>query len=300
MDMPGPVRLVSLVTDAEWERHIRDTVGVSSIIRWIRRESDLEPSDGLEAANVVLWQIAPAPNAVSTLCSTFWRLRTVIPLSPIVLYCHVAPAVAELVLLGARLGIHRAALRGYDDISRVLADAVHEHRYSRACDEILAHIPHLDDRVLPVMAYSVRHAFDCALSVDDLATAFQVDRKTLHNHLRRGGLPAAAALISWSRLLAAGWLLEDPKQTVANVAQVLRFASASELRGMLSRYVHATATQLRVAGALAAIIKAFCYDGTRPCKPARRRSVVTRASPASPECTVVTSPRRDGISPAAD
>jgi AraC-like DNA-binding protein len=301
MDMRGAVRLVSLVSDAEWERHIRDSLGPSTVVRWIRRESDLDVSDGLETANVVLWQIAATPSAASTLASTLRRVRATMPTAPVVLYCQVAPTVAQLVVQAAKLGVHRAALRGYDNLAWILADTLREHTYSTACEEILAHTRRLDDRVLPVVAYCVRRAFDCVLSVDGLARAFQVDRKTLHNHLRRGSLPAAAALISWSRLLAAGWLLENPERTIASVARVVHFASPSEFRGMLSRYVHATATQLRSAGSLRTIAHAFRYECAR-CRVRMRsaRPSVMSVSRRSIGRASVTSPGRDGDSPMAD
>jgi AraC-like DNA-binding protein len=300
MDMRGPMRLVSLVNDVEWQRHIRDAVGPSSIIRWIHTESDLDASDGLANANAVLWHLAPSPHTAATLGSTFRKLRVVMPLTPIVLYCQVAPAVAQLMLLAARLGVHRAALRGYDDLGRVLADTLYDYQYGNACEEILRHL-RLGDSMVPVMAYCLRHAFDGVLSVDRLARAFQVDRKTLHNHLRRGGLPTAAALISWSRLLAAGWLFEDRQHTVSSVARALRFSSASELRGMLSRYVHRTATEVRSVGALTEIASVFQSDCTRYGVSIRgRKARGTSDARASHAHTFVTSPPKDGTSPLTD
>jgi AraC-like DNA-binding protein len=300
MDMCGPVRLVSLVNDVEWEKHIRDAVGPSSIIRWIHSESDLDASDGLANANVVLWHLGPSSHTAVTLGSTLRKVRAVMPLTPIVLYCQVAPAVAQLVLLAARLGVHRAALRGYHDLGRVLADTLRECRNGRACEEILEHL-RLDEGVLPVVAYCLRHAFDSVLSVDRLARAFQVDRKTLHNHLRRGGLPTAASLISWSRLLAAGWLLEDRQRTVSSVARALHFSSASELRGMLSRYVHRTATEVRSAGALTEIASAFRSDCARYGVSMREsKARGTSGARVSHAHTFVTSPPKDGTSPLTD
>jgi len=271
-------------------------VGPSSIIRWIHCETDLDASDGLVNANVVLWHLAPSSLTAVTLGSTLRKVRAVMPLAPIVLYCQVAPAVAQLVLLAARLGVHRAALRGYNDLRRVLADTLRECRDGNACDEILKHL-RLDDGVLSVVAYCLRHAFDSVLSVDRLARAFEVDRKTLHNHLRRGGLPTAAALISWSRLLAAGWLLEDRQRTVSSVARALRFSSASELRGMLSRYVHRTATEVRSVGALTEIASAFRSDCARYGVSMRGRNARgTSDARVSHAQTFVTSPSKDATS----
>lgn len=300
MDIDGPVRLVSLVSDVEWERHIRNSIGPSAVVRWVRRVRDLDTVDGLGAANLVLWQLAASPNAASTLPSTFRKVRSVLPSTPIVLYCAVAPAVAQLIVLAAKLGVHRAALRGYDDLGRVLTDALHESRCRRASDEILQHL-RVHDSVRPVVAYCLRQAFYSVLSVDRLARVFQVDRKTLYNHLRQSGLPATSALISWSRLLTAGWLLDHGDRTVANVARALHFASASEFRGMLSRYVHRNATAIRGAGALAAIAEAFRTDRVSDHVSMSVRSPVARSGLSVVyDHPFVNSPLTDGGSPVTD
>jgi AraC-like DNA-binding protein len=223
------------------------------------------------------------------------------PSPPVVLYVRVTPTMARLILIAGRLGVDSIALRGYDDLMRVIADALHAMRFGRACDEILTETSPVTDRATLVLAQCVRHAFDSVLTVDRLARQFGVDRRTLHNRLRVVGLPSAAVLISWSRLLAAGWLLDDPSQTVAGTARTLHFASASELRGMFSRYVHARATDLRQRGALRTIAESF----REACAAGGRRSFEIRHAPpviAPPvaDQALATFPWKDGDFPLRD
>lgn len=263
MHAHGSLRIVALVSDAEWQHHVRNALDRPFIIRWLRNDAELGPDSDLRSADVVVWHLEPVAVDASAMPSTFRRIQSAMPMSIIVLYCRVAPDVARLLLVAGRLGIDRVAFRGYDDLGRAVRDAVHERRYARAVDHIVARLELSDDRVSLVVAEVIRHAFDAPVAVEQLAREFGIDRKTLHNRLRAAGLPSPAAVISWSRLFAAGWLLDDPTRTVASIGRSLRFTSASELRGMLARYVHARPTELRQRGALNTIVEAFHAETQR-------------------------------------
>lgn len=275
----GSLRVVALVRNVEWEHHIRDTLGASSIIRWVRDDSELHAAAGLASANIVLWHLEPSSGPATVMVATLRRIRTVIPLSAVVLSCRVAPEIAPLILAAGRLGVDRVALRGYDDLERVVNDVLQEQRRRGAVNAILARLELSDRRAAPLVAHIIRHAFEAPRGVEHIAHELGIDRKTLHNRLRAAGLPSPATLMSWSRLLAAGWLLDDPLHSVASVGRSLRFTSASELRGMFARYVHARPTDIRRRGALDAILEAF--------RAAMARSGVTRPTH---------SPSTDGLS----
>jgi AraC-like DNA-binding protein len=299
MDAYSPLRVVALVRDVEWERHIRLALGPAPIIRWIHRNGDLDHTSGLASANVMLWQLEVDAETADAMAPTLRRIRAAMPSSPVILYVRVTPAMARLILTAGRVGVDSVALRGYDDLARVIADVLHATRYGKACEEILSRISPVTDWSTLVLAQCLRHAFESVLTVDRLARQFGVDRKTLHNRLRGAGLPSAATLISWSRLLAAGWLLDDPHQTVAGAARTLNFASASELRGMFSRYVHTRATDLRQRGALRTIAESF-----REVRSVGGRSSTGSAAPviAPPvaDQALEPSPWKDGRSPLRD
>jgi AraC-like DNA-binding protein len=269
-------RVVALVRDVEWERHIRSVLVRPSIVRSFHNVADLEHGTDLASTNVVLWHLDAGSVATTRLRSTFERVRALIPTSTIILYCQLAPEIARVLLLAGRLGADRVVLRGYDDLNRVVAEALHERRHADAVEQIVKRLDLASDAAADLVAQAIRRAFDGPVSVEQLAGELGVDRRTLYNRLRAAGLPSAAALISWSRLFAAGWLLDDQMQTVGSIGRSLRFTSASELRGMLSRYVHAKPTDLRRHGALNAILDAFRAASGRS-----RLSAVTRGDGGS-------------------
>lgn len=253
----GSLRVVALVRDVEWACHIRDALGRSSIIRWIQDGAELHHIAGLASANIVLWHLEPRLDSSIGMLATLRRIRIAMPTSTVVLFCPLTREIARILLIAGRFGVDRVALRGYDDLARVVNDALLGQRHATAIEIILSRLDLTQSRLAPVLARVIRRAFDAPCSVEELARELGVDRKTLHNRLRAAGLPSPAVLISWSRLFAAGWLLDDPAHSVASVARALGFTSVSELRGMLARYLHARASDLRRQGALNAILDAF-------------------------------------------
>jgi len=245
------------VRDAEWQRHIRDTLGRWCIIRWIHNSAELDGNANLTSATIVLWHLEPSIEVTAGMMATLRRIRSSVSEPIVILYCRVAPEIARLLLVAGRLGVDRVALRGYDDLASVVADALHERRYGAAIEHIMTELELRQHSASPLLAQAIRQAFDGPFGVERLAGTFGISRKTLNNRLRTAGLPSPAVVISWSRLFAAGWLLDEPTQTVASVGRSLRFTSSSELRGMLARYVHARPTELRQRGALRAILAAF-------------------------------------------
>jgi AraC-like DNA-binding protein len=96
--------------------------------------------------------------------------------------------------------------------------------------------------------------------------------RTLGRVLAAAGLPTAAELLAWRRLLHAARLLDDGR-SVASVAARLEFSSASALRKSLRQLAGVRPAELARAGGLrrlAALFVERCRDG-RPVAPGRVR-----------------------------
>jgi hypothetical protein len=75
MQAHATLRVVALVRDVEWERHIRDTLGRSCIIRWIRDSAELDRASGLTSANVFLWHLELGVRVTAVMMATVRRSR---------------------------------------------------------------------------------------------------------------------------------------------------------------------------------------------------------------------------------
>jgi len=205
------------------------------------------------AVLVELTDAADTPGGASAI----ERLRAECPSTPIVAYCWVAAGIARQILRAVRAGVSALALRGHDDIGRMMDAVLEDAVVDLIAEETVQHLGgDIPGYARPIVEYCVRHARD-ELTVVDLATGLGLPRRTLDHRLRRAALPAPGALISWGRLFVAAKLMETSERSVDDVALSLGFASGSALRGMLKRYTGLTPGEVRARGGLQCVVDAL-------------------------------------------
>jgi AraC-like DNA-binding protein len=91
----------------------------------------------------------------------------------------------------------------------------------------------------------------------DLAKSLHLSRRTLLRWSRRAGLPAPRKLLAWMRILLAAELLDDPGRPVLSVAQICGYSSDSGLRRITQKFLDASPSELRKAGAFDHAAKKF-------------------------------------------
>lgn len=91
----------------------------------------------------------------------------------------------------------------------------------------------------------------------NLAAALHLSPATLLRWCRSSGLPVPRRLLVWMRLLLAAEMLDDPGQTVSNVALACGYSSDDALRRALYGVVKMGPTTLRQRGAFRVISAAF-------------------------------------------
>jgi AraC-like DNA-binding protein len=185
------------------------------------------------------------------------RIRDEFPSIPVVLYCALSPDASREVLDFARAGVDQLVLQGVDDLRTPLRGAVlaaQDHVSARAW---LAELEFLvPANVMPFFRYCLEHARR-DLGVEEVAEALGVHRKTLVDRLNAVQLPLPSSIISWSRLLIAARLLEDPGRTVEQVALLLDFPSGTSLRNMMKRYTGLRSREVRENGGVQCVLHAF-------------------------------------------
>jgi AraC-like DNA-binding protein len=182
---------------------------------------------------------------------------------------HVNP---DELLRVARTGVH--ALLFDEDrrfpllVRRALTEAVTRCRNEHVWGDIAPMTP---DRVRPIVAYGLKHAHQ-ALTVDGVARALGLHRKTLAERCSLAGTPAPQQMLGWCRLLAAAVLLEDRGRPVDHIALELDFPSGAAFRNMLKRYSGLSPAALRARGAITEMSRLFrrAVRGSRWSRPATR------------------------------
>jgi transcriptional regulator GlxA family with amidase domain len=86
------------------------------------------------------------------------------------------------------------------------------------------------------------------MTVDRLAEAAGVSRRTLVNWLSTAGRLKPNEIVLWSRLFVAADLPRESKEPVDKIAAMAGFSSAVSLRKSLSKHAGMTASKLRRQG----------------------------------------------------
>ena len=185
------------------------------------------------------------------------RLCSRHPAVPVVSYDAPAPAIASDIVRAARAGVAASALHGADDLAGVLGRAVATTGCRRVADRALALVDgRLDHTPRPILEFCLVHAASDP-SVEAVAAAVGVSRKTVAARLAAAGLPPAGTLVCWGRVLLAAWWLQHDGRAVERVAHALGFADGTGLHHLLVRYTGRSPRQVREAGGLGAVLPQF-------------------------------------------
>jgi AraC-like DNA-binding protein len=250
--------VAALICDPETRAHLRQSLGGESRLAFCCRGADLLEFVIQHPARMILtdlWDAAGVPTA-----PTVRRLHTRFPSIPIIAYCSLTPGTAHELLAMMQAGVSDILFRGLDDPRQALRSALD--RADERCiaefvtDAVGALIP-AEGRM--VVEYCIEHA-RAAPTVEKIASAIGVHRKTLVNWMTQARLPPPRAVTAWCRLLLAAWLLEDPGRSVESVALDLGFGSGTELRNMLRRYTGLRPAEVRGGGGFQQVLQLFIHQ----------------------------------------
>lgn len=184
----------------------------------------------------------------------------------------------ELFLLG-RLGVDGVVLAGREDDPSVI-----RHVVDRALATALAGwvITRLGGRLDPVgvtaLRWAVEHARD-APGVARFSEAVGLSPRVLNVRLRSAGLPSAAKMLLWGRLLRCAEMMRGSGASLESVAFRLGYSSASALRRAMRQQAGLTPSDLYTFLGVEAVVEAFLDDIHPPRR--RRRSTLKRRSMAA-------------------
>jgi AraC-like DNA-binding protein len=178
-------------------------------------------------------------------------------LTPVIAYGTLQPGLSGQLISAVRAGAEYLILKGYDDVRRVISDALEHEQRARVTASVVA----LLNRPTPKMASAI---IDCCVvraanppTVDELAAHVGVHRRTLARQLFAFGLPSAEAMIGWGRILLAASLIEETRAPIEAIALKLGFLSVSAFRTMFKRYTGFGPSDASQAGGFAATVHCF-------------------------------------------
>lgn len=171
-------------------------------------------------------------------------------------YVQAAYGMSTALTLACSSGADAFVVAGYDDLSARVATLLSESGQHRACREAMARFTSLlPSSLLGELSYCFNHVHD-ALTVDALAEASHVSRKTLLHRFSREGWPPPSVVIAWTKLLVAAHHLSHSGRTMDSIAGAVGLPSGTSLRLTLKRYANASPQQVK-RGGMNAVLPAF-------------------------------------------
>jgi AraC-like DNA-binding protein len=247
--------VVAVVLAREQQARLAAALRARAVVRFVGRWREVLPALAAGRAAAVILEPRDADGAPAA--PTVAQLRRAFPYTPVLVLCPLTPAAAPDILAAAKAGASGLIVRDAGDAGAALAAALDaasgECAARLALDELGALVP---SDVRPILEFCLTHA-ERRLTVDDVANALGMHRKTLAARLARAGMPTPLALIGWCRLLAAARAMEEGGRTLEQVALRLEFPGAAALRNMLARYTRLTPREVRAPGGLRAVVAAF-------------------------------------------
>ena len=250
---PMPV-ILTLVSSLADQSRLRESVrGRAVVVAVVEIGAFLAHLKSAENAPAVL--IVEATDVHGTPTAPFVReiIRS-LPGTPVVGYCRVQSGHSREIVDLAAAGVHELIFHGVDDAGASLRAVLDSARQACAAREIVSALRHIVSAAgIPLFRYCLDYP-DRASSVEAVADALGVHRKTLVNRCAQAGLPAPSAVLSWARLLLAAYFLGNPHRTVEAIAMQLDYPSATALRNMLKRYTGLRPQDVRAQGGLAPVL----------------------------------------------
>ena len=247
--------VAALVRDPVSRARLSDALKNEATVRYCGRLSEIEEMIEQGLTNLIV--VDHRDHDGSPTLPSLSRLRDEFPSVPIVMYLPMSLLVSGAVMEYAKAGVSQLVFQGVDDLQASLRSAMNS-----ALDHISAIAlsaefePHVPATVVPFLRYCLEHARR-DITVEEVATAMGVHRKTLVDRLKAAHLPSPRAMIGWCRLLVAARVLDDPGRTIEQAALKLDFPSGAALRNMFKRYTGLRTTEVRENGGVRCLVHAL-------------------------------------------
>ena len=247
--------IVALVLARERQARLRTGLRERAPVHFVARCREVAPAVAEGPAAATLLELRDA-DGTST-APTIRQLRGSFPRMPVLAMAPAGVVAGHELVAAVQAGANGLILQGVEDAGVALLDAI-----DHAGDECVARVvmaelgPSLPAGARPVVEYALTQARR-PLTVNGVADALGMTRRTLARRLARGGMPSPLAVVGWCRPLIAARAMEDGGRTLEQIAHQLDFPGAAALRNMLVRYTALRPREVRENGGLRCVLFAF-------------------------------------------
>jgi AraC-like DNA-binding protein len=154
-----------------------------------------------------------------------------------------------------RVGIPNLILLDFEELGRAVPRALQRASEMGATALVTrAFSPYVGARVLDAVHLAMDQVHQ-RLSAEQFAMELGLSRPFLSEQLKASGLPSAGHLLTWAKLLHAGFWLEEPGRTAESVSRQLEYSSGAAFRRALKLYTGGTPTEVAQQGGLGYVLE---------------------------------------------
>ncbi|HEU4641571.1 MAG TPA: AraC family transcriptional regulator [Gemmatimonadaceae bacterium] len=249
------LRVVAFTVTDELRARLRGVLPENADVRLCRTLRQLSSTALSSQPSVIVLELVDGQG--ERLAPSVRWLRSAFPSVPIVACCALSGATAHDILTLAKAGVTDLALRGFDDIASTISTAIRGTSLEGVAAQVVRELgPVLPRRMRPIVEYCIANA-RAGLTVDEIAAALGMPRKTLARQLAQAGLPSPKRLIAWGRVFMAARLMEDHARSIERIALDLDFPTPSAFRKLLRRLTGLRPLDVRASGGLDCVQSAF-------------------------------------------
>jgi AraC-like DNA-binding protein len=249
--------VVALVSSVEGRAVIAKALRGFVELMFVSNQDDLFQSAMEDRTRVVILDLRNTNGVFRTEVVQWIRVRR--PSVRLLAWCCLDPNSVRDALAAGYEGVSGIIIDGADDapaIRRAVGIDLSDRDLKLYTKQAVRDVT--PEPIRPLLYHCLDRA-ETPLTVESLASAFGVNRKTIGEWLTRAHGPTPRQIISWSRLLLAGAMLDQSALSVEATALTLGFSSAPALRNLLKRYTGLRASALRRRGALGVIVTRFAH-----------------------------------------
>ena len=247
--------VVALVLASDRQARLRAGLRQRSAVRFVARCREVAPAVAEGPAAAALLELRDADGTPTP--PTIRQLRGSFPRMPVIAMAPPGSLSGHELVAAVQAGANGLILQGVEDAGVALLDAIDHADDECTTRVVMAELgPTLPAAARPVVEYALSQARG-PVTVDEVADALGMTRRTLARRLARTGLPSPLAVIGWCRLLLAARAMEDGGRTLEQIAHQLDFPGAAALRNMLVRYTALRPREVRENGGLRCVLFAL-------------------------------------------
>ena len=260
MSVSAASSLVAVNVFPEHRAHVASAVWPNARIAFVDYwEIDRHLHEPDDAHIAYLVSLNPGPR--SQLEDVIRVIRQARPVTPIIAYATVLDDWAGQAVRAVHAGASHLAVRGFDDLQRLMMQVNTGAHLVSACAKTLKLVlPWVPQPAHTVVGLCTMRA-PTTLSVNDLAHTIGKSKRSLHRQMHALSLPTPESTIGWCRLFVAVYLIARERESVNHIAGALGFGSGAGLRNLLRRYTGHTPAAARDPDAVSRLARLYCKAG---------------------------------------